>query len=114
MEKTLADLKVGDEVLLVTNGRYGRQDTRLLRRIEGETATRWKVGDYQYDKQSGRRIGSDGSNLRPITDKQAAALRLEFEQKQLARLLCDFNYSALPLETLRAINALLPKENTHE
>lgn len=107
----LKSLKVGDEVIL-THHHFGTR-TRQIAKVDRETKMYLVVGNQRFRKEDGREPGrSMGSwaTIGPATSETRQRTRDENRKALLCDRLRCLKWSALPLETLESIVALLPEK----
>lgn len=106
-EPTLADLKAGDQVIVVFN-HWGAIYSRGI--VERVTASHILVNGIRYHRagrREGRSLGRDSMSIRPLTKKslaEEAEYLVEQEKKCLIAKLLEIgrqHLERLPAETLR-------------
>lgn len=106
---TLADLAVGDEVVLLPRtGHYHSRDE--IKKIDRVTPTTIVIGHQVFYKRDGYERTSDRwrQRIRTIVDDaDRKTVQDKLDQARLSELLDRVVWSKLPVETLRAVNSIL-------
>ena len=100
----MKNLKVGDSVLV--NIGYGYGSSEYIDKIDGETAKFWKVRNYKFYKEDGKRYGGDGRLTILTEDKKNEILRnrkiknLKYEITEILKGLNNLDFSVDKLENI--------------
>lgn len=109
----LDKLKPDDEILYVESKRGFKRIVRLV--VERRTTTQivMKNGS-RYRASDGKLLGGTCFEKLPFPapDDEMQAVTLEYERGRLAMRLEALNWRKIPLETLRAVAELLPKDTS--
>lgn len=104
----LDSLKVGSSVILTT------RNTRYLRKVVRVTATLFVLNTGErIRRKDGSVVGGtpySTTSISPATEEVVASVSKEMRQRGLSSRLAGVSWRSLPLETLEAVYALLPKE----
>lgn len=100
----MKNLKIGDSVLLSIG--YGYRSSEYIDKIDGETVKFWKIRDYKFYKEDGRRYGGDGKLSVLTDDKKNEILkvqkirRLKYEITEELKGLINLDFSVEKLENI--------------
>lgn len=97
--------KLGDLVAIISRG----GEVCAITTLEEENIRYWIIGDFHYDKISGRAIeGWNISHIEPAEEKHFAAL----QAKRLRDKLRNADWSKHDLGTLVAVDEIISVQNT--
>ena len=101
----IKDLKVGDEVIVVSGGWSIHEHVEVVEKVN-KTTVRVCGSLFTFDGYE-RTSGWHHARIEQCTEEAKARIKMEAERKKLAKSIEATTWANLPIDKLRRINAII-------